>query len=136
MIVDSMKSRGRYLVEAVALGAIALVFSGCQLLSVVGQGAVAGANHPASRTISLADTSPVTFDMSGTFCYVAVAAGSTLWMGIAFDSGVSINQLRYGAGFSCSASTPPSPNRRNGCLFLANSPLNLDPQNLCINVDG
>jgi hypothetical protein len=57
-------------------------------------------------------------------------------MDIPFDSGVSINQLRYGAGFGCSALTPPSANGPQGYLFLANTPLNLDPQNPCINVDG
>ena len=134
---ELMSGRKRYLAAAGAVGSIALLISGCQQLSPTGQGNTAAQAKPtAPRTVSLADMSPVTFDMGGTYGYVAVAAGSTIWINIPFDTGVSIDQLRYGTGFSCSALTPPSANGRNGYLFLANSPLNIDPQNPCINVDG
>jgi hypothetical protein len=133
-----MIGKRRYAAAAGVIGSLALLVSGCQQMSLAGQnnGAVSTAKPTTPRTISLADMSPVTFDMSGTYGYIAVAAGSTLWMSIPFENGVSIIQLRYGAGFSCSALTPPGANGPQGYLFLANSPLNLDPQNPCINVDG
>jgi hypothetical protein len=137
-----MKSRRRYLAAAGTAGLIAFFVFGCQQSPLTDQSdttapppnPTAPPPNPTPPQPNL--TAPVTLDMSGTLGYVAVASGSTLWMGIPFDNGVSIDQLRYGAGFSCSSLTPPSANGRQGYLFLANSPLDLDPQNPCINVDG
>jgi len=132
-----MRVGKRYLVAAGMAGSIALLVSGCKQLSPADQNKVtAPAAASAPRAASASDVAQATFDMSGTGGAVAVASGSTLWLGIPFDSGVSINQLRYGPGFGCSALTPPGPNGPQGYLFLANSPLNIDPQNPCINIDG
>jgi hypothetical protein len=131
------RGRGGSLAAAGVMGSIALLLSGCQQLSLAGQSKSVSAPNPATPpVVPLAVAGPVTYDMSGTSGYIAVAAGNTLWMSIPFDSGVSINQLRYGQGFGCAAPTPPSSNGPQGYLFLANSPLNLNAQYPCISVDG